>query len=68
MTTPPPSEVLTVDEAAAILRVNRKTVYDSINRGEVPGVLRLGKTIRLSRAALLSWVRGSAEPAPDGES
>lgn len=31
-------EGLTVDELAALLRLNRKTLYDAIRRGEIPGV------------------------------
>jgi excisionase family DNA binding protein len=52
-------EVLTVDEAAALLRVNRNTLYEAIKLGQVPGVARIGKTIRLSRAALIDWFRVS---------
>ena len=48
--------VLTVDEVAALLRVNRKTVYDAIKRGQIPGVRRIGGTIRVSRDALLRWL------------
>jgi excisionase family DNA binding protein len=46
-------EFLTVDEAAALLRVNRKTLYESIRLGQVPGVMRVGKALRIRRAALL---------------
>jgi len=53
-------EVLTVEEAAALLRVNHKTLRDAINRKEVPGVIRLGRVIRLSRPALLEWLKASA--------
>ena len=53
-----PPEVLSVDEAAAFLRVNPKTLREAIARGEVPGVRRIGRVIRLSRAALLEWLRG----------
>jgi excisionase family DNA binding protein len=45
--------VLTVDEAAILLRVNRKTLYESIRLGQVPGVMRVGKALRIRRAALL---------------
>nr|WP_071898369.1 helix-turn-helix domain-containing protein [Cystobacter ferrugineus] len=57
------SEFLTVDEAAALLRVNRKTLYESIRRGEVPGVLHLGRSVRLRRSVLLSWTPGNSSPA-----
>jgi excisionase family DNA binding protein len=49
--------VLTVDEVAALLRVNRKTVYELIGRGEIRGARRLGRTLRFSREAVLDWLR-----------
>lgn len=56
-------EFLTVDEAAALLRVNRKTLYDSIRLKQVPGVLHLGRSIRIRRVALLTWMPGNSGPA-----
>lgn len=58
--------VLTVDEAAELLRVERKTLYDAIGRGEVPGVRRIGRLIRLSRNSVLEWLasgKGAARRA-----
>jgi excisionase family DNA binding protein len=49
--------VLTVDEVAALLRVNRKTVYEALARGEIPA-RRIGTTYRISRAAVVDWLRG----------
>jgi excisionase family DNA binding protein len=49
--------VLTVDEVAGLLRVNRKTVYELIGRGEIPGARRLGRALRFSRDAVLDWLR-----------
>jgi excisionase family DNA binding protein len=48
--------VLTVDELAAFLRVDRKTVYTALNSGEIPGARRIGRTIRVSRDAVLRWL------------
>ena len=48
--------VLSVDELADVLRIERKTVYAAISRGEIPGVRRIGRTIRISRDAVLSWL------------
>ena len=31
-----PPQVLTVDEVAELLRLNRKTVYEAISKGEIP--------------------------------
>jgi excisionase family DNA binding protein len=60
---PLPPVVLTVDEAARLLRVNRKTLYDAVRAGEVPGVVRLGRSIRIGRDALLRWMEGNGGPA-----
>lgn len=49
-------DVLTVQEVAALLRVNRKTVYRAIERRELPGARRIGSTIRVSRDAVLRWL------------
>ena len=56
-------QVLTVDEAARLLRVNRKTLYDAVRAGEVPGVVRVGRSIRIGRDALLRWMEGNGSPA-----
>jgi excisionase family DNA binding protein len=53
---------LTVSEAARILRVNPKTLYQAIKLGQVPGVIHVGRTIRVSRAALLGWPGGNGRP------
>ena len=52
-------EMLTVEEAAAMLRVNRNTVYDLVARGEIPGVRRVGRIFRLSRRVHLDWIEGA---------
>jgi excisionase family DNA binding protein len=54
--TSPLPDVLTVDELATILRVERKTVYGAIARGEIPGVRRIGAILRVSRDAVLTWL------------
>lgn len=58
------SDVLTADEVAEFLGLDRKTVYDYAGRGEIP-CQRLGKRILFSRAALVSWLapcsKGSSE-------
>ncbi|MCP4603965.1 MAG: helix-turn-helix domain-containing protein [Proteobacteria bacterium] len=51
--------ILTVKETAALLRVNRNTVYELFQRGELPGGRRVGRCIRFSREAVLQWLRGN---------
>ncbi len=48
--------VMTVDQAARVLHVNRKTVYDAVNAGQLPGARRIGRTIRILRDALIEWL------------
>jgi excisionase family DNA binding protein len=48
--------ILTVRELADFLRVNHKTVREAIARGEIPGVQRIGGTIRIFRDAVLKWL------------
>jgi excisionase family DNA binding protein len=59
-------EFLTVEEAAELLRVNRKTLYEAIRLAQVPGVARIGKTLRLRRAALLEWTAGKGRDSALG--
>jgi excisionase family DNA binding protein len=57
-------DVLTVAEAARLLRVGETTVRDLAARGELPG-RKLGRQWRFSRRALLEWL-GAPERARAG--
>ena len=45
-------EFVTVREAAKLLRVNGTAHYDAIGRGEVAGIVRLGRPLRVRHWAL----------------
>ena len=60
----PLPEVLTADEVANLLRVNRKTVYTAFKQGEIPGGRRIGGTIRFHRDAVLNWLGQGQACAP----
>ena len=62
------ADVLTVEEAAAFLRVNRNTLYEAINRGEGPPVCRVGRAVRIYRAALVGWMASQGHAAPQPKS
>jgi len=64
MAEPEATPILTVDELAALLRVERKTIYAAITRGDIPGVRRVGRSIRISRDAVLDWLRTAHVRAP----
>ncbi len=50
--------VLTVEELATLLRVNRKTAYAAVARGEIPGARRVGRSVRICRNTVLDWLGG----------
>ncbi len=52
-------EVLTLEEAAALLRVTPEVLLERARRGELPG-RRLGEEWRFARSPLLAWL-GEAE-------
>jgi excisionase family DNA binding protein len=54
-------EVLTAREAAAILRVGRNQLYQAVARGEL-GAVRIGRSIRIPRQALLALLASSGPP------
>ena len=58
----PKDGFMTVDEVATLLHVDRKTVYIAIQEGQVPGVQRFGRIIRIYRPAVLEWAVKKKEP------
>jgi excisionase family DNA binding protein len=71
MSTPPVAAdtepaFLTVEEAAGLLRVNRKTLYEAIRLEQVPGVVRVGKTLRIRRASLVESAPGKGRDSALG--
>ena len=52
-------EILTATEVAGLLRVNRKTLYEAVQRDQIPGVVRVGRVLRFHRDAVLEWIRTS---------
>lgn len=53
------AEVLTVEELAAVLRIGRRQAYAQIREGRIPGVVRLGRSIRISAQAVEQWLHGT---------
>ena len=45
-------QTVTVEEAARILGIGRQTAYELAREGKLPGALRLGRRIVVSRRAL----------------
>jgi excisionase family DNA binding protein len=53
-------DIMTADEVAAFLGVDRNTVYDYAGRGVIPHQ-RLGKRILFRRGGLVSWLDSSCK-------
>ena len=53
-----PNEVMTADEAAVFLGVDRNTVYEYAARGTIPHQ-RLGKRMLFRRGTLVAWLDAS---------
>jgi excisionase family DNA binding protein len=56
--------LLTVDEAAALLRTTRKAMYAMVERRQVPGVIRIRRRVLLRAADLLHWLDQKCAPSP----
>jgi excisionase family DNA binding protein len=53
----------TVDETAALLRTTRKGIYSMIERGQLPGVTRIGRRVLIRTPDLLDWLRQKSTPS-----
>jgi excisionase family DNA binding protein len=59
-------EVLTAREAAAILRVGRNQLYQAVARGQL-GAVRIGRSIRIPKQALLDLLASASPPTVSGD-
>ena len=62
-------KTLTVVEAAKILGIGRNTAYELARQGKLPGALRLGRRVLVSRKALEAFLEGGGDAGgPLGQS
>lgn len=54
--------LLTVDEAADLLRTTRRAIYAMIERHQLPGVLRIRRRVLLRAEDLLHWIDQKRAP------
>ena len=53
-------------EVARLLAVSRSKLYELISADAIPGVIRIGSSIRVSRRALETWIASeTGEPQDD---
>jgi len=53
----------TIDETATLLRTTRKAIYSMIERGQLPGVTRIGRRVLIRTSDLLHWLRQKSTPS-----
>ena len=57
--------LLTADEAADLLRTTRRAIYAMVERGQLPGVVRVRRRVLLKSDALLHWLEQKSAPSPE---
>ena len=57
-------DLLTVPEAARLLRISRNLAYELVARNELPAV-RLGRVIRVPKHGLTEWVDRQVDGAAE---
>ena len=61
---PPQDEILTVEQIAEMLQLTPNTIYEKVERNELPGAFRLGDSdkapIRFSKRIIMEWIEKEA--------
>jgi len=57
--------LLTVDEAADLLRTTRRGIYTMIERRQLPGVIRIRRRVLLRAEDLPNWLDQKRAPSPE---
>jgi excisionase family DNA binding protein len=57
--------LLTIDEAAVLLRTSRRAIDAMIARRQLPGVVRIRRRVLVRRADLLDWLHQKRAPSPE---
>ena len=56
--------LLTVDEAAELLRTTRRAIYVMLERRQLPGVVRIRRRVLVRTDDLLQWLDQKRAPSP----
>lgn len=55
--------LLTSVEVAELLRTTKKAIYSMVERGQLPGIVRIGRRVLVREDALLDWLRQKSTPS-----
>ena len=56
--------LLTVDEAAGFLRTSRRAIYAMVERGQLPGVVRVRRRLLFRADQLVHWLDQKCASSP----
>jgi excisionase family DNA binding protein len=59
-------ELMSITECAHELRIARSRAYAMAAAGELPGVIRIGRSVRVSRRRLEAWIDSHTSQDVDG--
>jgi excisionase family DNA binding protein len=57
--------LLTVDEAAELLRTTRRAIYAMVERRQLPAVIRIRRRVLFRTDDLLHWLDQKRAPSPE---
>jgi excisionase family DNA binding protein len=57
--------LLTVDEAADLFRTTRRAIYAMVERGQLPGVIRIRRRVLFRADDLLHWLDQKRAPSSE---
>ena len=57
--------LLTVDEAATLLRTTRRAIYALLERRQLPAVIRIRRRVLFRADDLLHWLDQKRAPSPE---
>lgn len=55
--------LLTSNETAGVLRTSKKAIYAMVARGQIPGVIRIGRRVLFQQDVLVEWLRRKSKPS-----
>ncbi len=53
-------EIITIAEAASLLRISERTAYDLARDGKLAGAIKIGSQWRIDRGVLITWLKAEA--------
>jgi len=58
--------LLTPTEVSALLRTTKKAIYAMVERGQLPGIVRIGRRVLIREDVLLDWLGQKSTPSLEG--